>query len=170
MGVTPNIDLLSMNNLAQRLSNSIQQSLVILQNVNSNRIVNRDNRWNEKEIIGHLIDSAINNYSRFMRGYHSDQLVFSGYNQELWVNQQNYKQLEWSDIILIWEKINMLIVRLISSFKMDILSEKIEKHNFDKIAFEKVSKDEPTTLEYLISDYIIHLEHHIHQIQDLNSD
>jgi hypothetical protein len=37
-------------------------------------------------------------------------------------------------------------------------------HTLDKIAWQTVSATEPTTLEYLIRDYIGHLQAHLEQL------
>ncbi|MCB0747996.1 MAG: DinB family protein, partial [Ignavibacteriae bacterium] len=39
-------------------------------------------KWSRKEILGHLIDSAIVNYSRFMNAVSKDDLVFKTYPQD----------------------------------------------------------------------------------------
>jgi len=39
-------------------------------------------KWSQKEIIGHLIDSASNNHGRFVRAQLQDDLIFAGYDQD----------------------------------------------------------------------------------------
>src|SRR6185369_11177657 len=46
--------------------------------------------WSPAEVLGHLIDSAANNHQRFVRAQFTDDLVFSGYEQERWVSSQKY--------------------------------------------------------------------------------
>ena len=41
------------------------------------------------------------------------------------------------------------------------------RHNFDRIAYRPVPADQPSTLEYFMDDYVLHLEHHIRQIHEL---
>src|SRR3712207_7649391 len=41
------------------------------------------------------------------------------------------------------------------------------RHNLDQIAWRVVPAGEPTTLEYLMQDYVDHLKHHLRQIADL---
>jgi hypothetical protein len=38
------------------------------------------------------------------------------------------------------------------------------------MAFRPLPADQPVTLDYLMRDYIEHLEHHLHQIGDLLAD
>ena len=47
-------------------------------------------KWSRKEILGHLIDSAVNNQARFVRAQLQDDLVFDGYDQDAWVRVQRY--------------------------------------------------------------------------------
>ena len=47
-------------------------------------------KWSPKEVIGHLIDSAINNQGRFVRAQLDRNLNFPGYEQEGWVRLQRY--------------------------------------------------------------------------------
>ena len=42
--------------------------------------------WAPIEVLGHLIDSAANNHQRFVRAQFTDDLVFSGYEQNQWVS------------------------------------------------------------------------------------
>ena len=48
----------------------------------------REGEWCAKEVMGHLIDSAANNHTRFVRAQFTDDLVFAGYDQEAWVRVQ----------------------------------------------------------------------------------
>ncbi|MCH8286843.1 DinB family protein [candidate division KSB1 bacterium] len=43
-------------------------------------------KWSVKEIIGHLIDSAVNNHHRFIRAQREDVFVFPNYEQAFWVD------------------------------------------------------------------------------------
>jgi hypothetical protein len=52
-------------------------------------------KWSAKQVIGHLIDSASNNHGRFVRAQFKDDLVFEGYDQEQWVDAQNYNAASW---------------------------------------------------------------------------
>jgi DinB superfamily len=42
-------------------------------------------KWSPKQLVGHLIDSAVNNHARFVRAQLQDDLVFPGYDQDGWV-------------------------------------------------------------------------------------
>jgi hypothetical protein len=42
-------------------------------------------KWTRKQLLGHLIDSASNNYQRFVRLQQGNLVGFPGYDQEFWV-------------------------------------------------------------------------------------
>ena len=125
---------------------------------------NSPDDWSVKETIGHLIDSAANNHQRFVRAQFTDDLVFPGYEQDQWVNSQNYRDESWSELIQLWSSYNLHLVHVASAIPEDVLTRPRSRHTLDQIAFNLVDKNEPATLEYLIRDYLDHLRHHLDQI------
>lgn len=125
---------------------------------------NSPDDWSAKETIGHLIDSAANNHQRFVRAQFTDDLVFPGYEQDQWVNSQNYRDESWSELIQLWSSYNLHLVHVASAIPEDVLTRPRSRHTLDQIAFNLVDKNEPATLEYLIRDYLDHLRHHLDQI------
>lgn len=122
--------------------------------------------WAPIEILGHLIDSAANNHQRFVRAQFTDDLVFSGYEQNQWVSSQRYRDEPWPDVIQLWNAYNLHLVHVASQIPEDVLTKSRSPHTLDQIAFKLVDKNEPATLEYLIRDYVVHLRHHLDQIFD----
>jgi len=120
--------------------------------------------WAPIEILGHLIDSAANNHQRFVRAQFTDDLVFSGYEQNQWVNSQGYRDEPWSDVIQLWSAYNLHLVHVASVIPEEVLTKSRSPHTLDQIAFKLVDKNESATLEYLIRDYVVHLRHHLDQI------
>jgi len=120
--------------------------------------------WSSKQVLGHLIDSAANNHQRFVRGQFTDDLVFAGYDGDQWVNAQQYNEESWPDLIDLWRAYNLHLLRVVSIIPDGVLTQRREKHTLDQIAFKTVNQTEPTTLEYLIRDYLDHLNHHLDQI------
>ena len=120
--------------------------------------------WAPIEILGHLVDSATNNHQRFVRAQFTDDLVFPGYDQDRWVSAQKYRAESWPDLIQLWSAYNLHLLHLVSVIPADILTKSREKHSLDQIAFNLVPQNEPATLEYLIRDYVDHLQHHLDQI------
>ena len=121
-------------------------------------------KWSKKEILGHLVDSAYNNYQRFIRAEEQGNLVFNGYNQVDWVRQKNYQNRSTTEIIDLFLASNMHIVRLLANLPSDLIDKKTSEHNFDAICMRTLVTGESSSLGYLIADYIFHVEHHLYQI------
>lgn len=122
--------------------------------------------WCAKQVLGHLIDSAANNHSRFVRGQLQDDLVFEGYDQEGWVRAQKYEQEAWVSLVDLWTNYNLHLLNVIENIPQEILTRSRTKHTLDKIAWQIVPAGQPTALEYLIRDYVAHLQDHLRQIFD----
>ena len=127
------------------------------------------NKWSIKEVLGHLIDSAANNHQRFVRAQFTDDLVFPGYEQEKWVNAQRYHDEPWSDMVQLWSSYNLHLLHVISAIPEATLMRARIRHNLDQIALHPVDKKDPTTLDYFVRDYLVHMKHHLDQIFAMNS-
>lgn len=121
-------------------------------------------KWSAKEILGHLIDSAANNHARFVTAQFKDDLIFPGYDQEAWVANQHYQDESWISLVTLWRSFNLHILHVVASIPEDKLARPCLEHNLDTIAWKVVPKGEPTTLKYLILDYVEHMKHHLRQI------
>jgi len=149
----PNNNLIMINaalRLEQILSN-IPQQLYAVSNEAASAKPNAD-RWSSKEILGHLVDSASNNHQRFVRMQIENNLTLPGYLQNEWVAVQQWQQREWSDIIDLWKLYNQHILHI---FK--VVQE-------DKLANTVSLKGNTYTLQFIIDDYVDHMEHHLKQI------
>ncbi len=124
-------------------------------------------KWSPKEILGHLIDSASNNHGRFIRAQFTDDLVAEGYAQEQWVEIQEYHQQNWQDLLILWRQLNLHLTNLMYVTSEEQRFKKRHHHNLDQIAFYHVQKTEPTTLDYFMQDYVVHLKHHLGQIREI---
>ena len=111
------------------------------------------NKWSKKEVIGHLIDSATNNHHRFVRGQF-EAIPEIRYDQNGWNKYSFYQQIDSKQIILFWTIYNSQLIELIKRIPTDNLKRKV-----------KVG-DNLLTIEYLIIDYVEHLEHHLKQAID----
>lgn len=109
--------------------------------------------WSKKEILGHLIDSAANNHQRFVRAVQNEALDFPTYNQNQWVKVQCYNELNWFELINLFSFYNMHLSRIIEYFSPEVLGNLCN-----------IGKSQPASLEYIIEDYVVHLEHHIEKI------
>ncbi|HEX6314385.1 MAG TPA: GNAT family N-acetyltransferase [Gemmatimonadaceae bacterium] len=121
-------------------------------------------KWSRKQVLGHLIDSASVNHERFVRARQLEDLVFPGYDQDVWVEAQRYADADWEDLIELWLRFNRHLVAVMDATPEAERCRHREHHNFDVIAFRAVSADLPSTLDYLMKDYVVHLEHHLTQI------
>ncbi len=122
------------------------------------------NKWSKKEILGHLIDSAFNNTIRFVTGQSKMNLVFPGYDQELWVEVQKYQKRNWFKLIDLWKLSNLHILEIVKQIPEKVLQKQFYEHNLDEIAWRSFEKEKPVNLEYLIRDYVGHMKHHLNQI------
>ena len=121
-------------------------------------------KWSAKEVMGHLIDSASNNHRRFVVAPSKGDLIFDGYDQEYWVSTQGYVDMPWQDILDLWYAYNRQLSFVMNRIPEEVRYEVRQSHNFDKIGMRPVPRYTPTTLEYLMCDYIWHLEHHLAQV------
>jgi hypothetical protein len=110
-------------------------------------------KWSKIEILGHLIDSAVNNHQRFVRAQLSKELRIPGYEQQVWVATQRYQGEPWANLIQLWKSYNLHLLHVISTIPENALG------NYCIIGDNK-----PVTLEFVIEDYVRHLRHHLEQI------
>lgn len=120
-------------------------------------------KWSPREIIGHLVDSASNNHQRFVRGQLQDDLVFPGYAQEDWVRIGRYQDASWQELVTFWQLFNLQIARVMEGTPEDIRKRPRPRHSFDVIGVP-IKDGEAATLEHVMSDYVVHLQHHLRQI------
>ncbi|WP_343670402.1 GNAT family N-acetyltransferase [Chitinophaga sp.] len=113
-------------------------------------------KWSIKEILGHLVDSAINNNVRIIRAQQISLLHIPGYDQEFWVKRQAWQFMNWQNLIKLWTIFNEHLVLTIRTIPTEALQHTV-----------KVNENEPVTLNYLIVDYVKHMKHHLSQISEL---
>ncbi|MBW1294806.1 DinB family protein [Aquimarina litoralis] len=111
-------------------------------------------KWSKKEILGHLIDSAINNLQRFTEiQFENKPYPIRKYNQDELVKANDYQNSDTEEIVKLWNSINIRILNIIKVQTEQTLNFKIE---LDKNSF--------ADLRFLMIDYVDHLEHHLKQI------
>ena len=111
-------------------------------------------KWSKKEILGHLIDSAVNNLQRFTEIQFSEQpYQIRNYNQVALVSANDYQNSEAEELLNFWLSINTRIKEVIKRQTDKTLSFKV-----------KVNEDTIVDLSFLIEDYINHINHHLQQI------
>ncbi|WP_407312496.1 DinB family protein [Desulfosporosinus sp. SB140] len=111
-------------------------------------------KWSKKEILGHLCDSATNNYHRFIRIQFEEQpFVVVSYKQNEWVLINDYQNMPTDDVVGFWIVINRQIVRIISKIPEEKLSYLCDDGDNKFFTFSE-----------LIEDYLRHMDHHLVQI------
>ena len=110
-------------------------------------------RWSKKEILGHLVDSAVNNHQRFVRLQLQERLNLPGYEQDGWVRVQRYPDLPWTDIIDLWRIYNRHLARIIRH---------VDRNSLKHVWRSPDGND--LDLEFIMRDYIVHMRHHLDQI------
>lgn len=110
-------------------------------------------KWSPKEELGHLIDSAANNHVRFVRGTLEPQMQGPGYAQNDWVQLHGYSKMSWDEIVELWFRYNRLLARLIENIPDDRLN-----------TVCSIGANPSVTLQFLIEDYVAHMQHHIDQL------
>ena len=152
--------------LAQRLTEILDEAGPKLSNVTEAEAsrAHAPGKWSSKQIIGHLIDSAINNHARFVRAQLQDDLVFPGYDQDAWVRVQRYDLRAWPELVSDWRVYNRRIAALMGATPDRELDRARPRHNLHEIGFQPLPKGADATLGFLMSDYIVHLHHHVKQV------
>ncbi|MCP1095181.1 DinB family protein [Bacillaceae bacterium OS4b] len=108
-------------------------------------------KWSKKEILGHLCDSALNNMNRFIKiQYEEHPYVIQSYNQEQWVLVQNYQERPLDEIVNLFCTLNKQIIHIITNTPNDRLSNLCD-----------IGNNQLKSMEWLIKDYLDHMEHHI---------
>ena len=109
-------------------------------------------KWNRQQILGHLIDSGLNNLHRFVRTqYEHEPFVY--YDQNEWNKINAYLASDHQDLIALWRQLNKQIVTVLKQIPDEAFSRQC-----------RVSVTQLMPLHELVYDYIGHLEHHLKQI------
>lgn len=111
-----------------------------------------DGKWMKKEILGHLIDSTFNNLQRIIRLNYEELPFFSDYDQDKWVSIQQYRKVDFINVLFLWYNINKHLLWVIEQLELDFE----EKHKFNN--------SKQSSLQEILDDYISHMNHHIGQI------
>jgi hypothetical protein len=112
-------------------------------------------KWSKKEIIGHLIDSAHNNFRRFVTGQYEEVPPRIRYEQDFWVQANQYQEMNKEELIQLWKLMNERIA---------IVLQTMDPEKYNKECDSGKSDPELYSLEFLAQDYIVHMKHHLRQI------
>ncbi len=145
-----------MKNTTERLEALLNLGSTYVSKVPESELVFKPNpsKWSKKQILGHLIDSAINNLQRFTEiQFETKPYKIRPYSQEGLVNANDYQNSKTAEIVALWVALNNRIVKVISLLNESTLNFEIEFDN------GKISD-----LRFLVEDYVDHLEYHLNQI------
>ena len=115
--------------------------------------------WSIAEVMGHLIDSACNNHQRFIRAQDDGELVFPKYEQRAWVDRSDYANADWQPLVELWHLYNVQLARIMRGMSWQHLKTPCT-----------IGEYEPCTLEFLVTDYVDHLNHHLAKIRERTAD
>lgn len=140
----------------QILKNIVEAEIQRFENISEEQWSHKisPEKWSKKEILGHLCDSALSNIRRFViTQYKENENIV--YDQNFWVKAQNYQNIPTLDIINLWKFLNFQIVNTVENIPDEALQRTCN-----------MTKTEPQifTLEFIINDYIGHLQHHLKAI------
>jgi hypothetical protein len=132
----------------------------ILKSLDAERITNFRNcqQRNIKQIIGHMIDSAVNNHHRIVRLQYQKRLSFPDYqpDNDTWIAIQNYEDKDWVELVNFWKLYNKHIAYIIGQ---------VEPKDLDNLWTDCFI--EPITLENIIIGFPQHMQLHLNEIEEL---
>lgn len=112
-----------------------------------------ESSWSKKEILGHLIDSGLNNLQRFTEiQFETKPLKIKKYNQDKLVLANDYQNADLLELIGFWLSINKRIIHLMLMQTEETLRYEVE------------IDDDYNNLKFIMTDYVNHMKHHINQI------
>lgn len=146
------------NDLATYLARTLTAEVPHLRAIPDGPVTAESNRpsgvgWSQREELGHLIDSAVNNHGRIVRAVLEPAYEGPGYDQEGWVTIHRYRETPWTELVEVWHAHNRVLLPLIAG----ILDAKLGSPC-------RVGGAAPVTLAFLIDDYVLHMQHHLDNV------
>lgn len=107
-------------------------------------------KWSRKEILGHLIDSAINNLKRFTDAQTVDgPYSIIRYQQDHLVMVNHYQDLPINHLLSLWQTLNQQILYVALAIPANKLTTSVI-----------LPDGQVVSLSFIIQDYVAHMEHH----------
>ena len=151
-------DSVDTNAAMQRLEKNIESFPGKLKQFSSEELLKRPapGKWSKQEILGHLIDSALNNLKRFTEiQFLSQPYTVISYMQNELVIINDYQNLPLKHLLDLWQSLNRQIIFVVKAIPTDKLNYPVDPHYENK---------EMKTLGWIVCDYVAHMEHHFRQI------
>ena len=142
----------------KQLETYIESFPIKLKQFSSEELIKRSapGKWSAQEILGHLIDSAVNNLKRFTEiQFLSQPYTVISYRQNELVIVNDYQNLPLQHLLDLWQSLNRQIVFVVKAIPVDKLNYPVDPQYENK---------EMKTLGWIICDYVAHMEHHFRQI------
>jgi hypothetical protein len=111
--------------------------------------------WSRKQELGHLIDSATNNRVRFIVAALNGKYTGPTYDGRGWVELGGYSDTPWTDLVELWTRLNEALATAIKRIPDERLSTECN-----------INEAGPIPLEFVIKDYVLHMQHHLDHILD----
>jgi len=145
-------------NIADGIRKTVEEFVERFQNFDDVKasLKPQSDKWSRKEILGHLIDSAANNHQRFVRAQYLKTVDLPAYEQREWVNIQQYGSLDWQELLLFWKSYNLHLAHIVEHMSPEYLQIPCA-----------IGSNEPTTIGYVLVDYLGHMQHHLRQIEQM---
>ena len=153
-------DKVDTNAVMQQLEIYIESFPIKLEKFSSQELLKRpsEGKWSKKEILGHLVDSAVNNLKRFTEIQFLPQpYTVISYQQNELVIVNDYQNLPLQHLLDLWQVLNRQIVFVVKAISFDKLIYPVDP---------QYESREMKTLGWIICDYVAHMEHHFRQIFD----
>ncbi len=117
-----------------------------------------EGEWTPKQLLGHLIDSAVNTHQRLIRAQINDHLVdgvlrIDGYEQAQWVDANGWGEQPWEGLISLWEGFNQQILWTLRRFPERAWQVPVSLSGAPSLPLED------------LLDYIEHLDHHVDNLR-----
>lgn len=109
--------------------------------------------WSQREELGHLIDSAVNNHARIVRASLEPAYEGPGYAQDDWIAVHRYREIAWPELVDVWHAHNRILLPLIAGISEAKLATPC-----------RVGDAVPVDLGFLIDDYVLHMRHHLDNV------
>ena len=144
-----------MKQTAKELGQLVNEYIPLLKTISEVTMLRKPapDKWSKKEIIGHLIDSALTNSRRFIVAQYEEapKIVYA---QVDWVIASAYQSYDTEDLIQLWALLNKHICHIL---------ENTPEHLWQRTCMTQ----ELHTIEWLAADYIKHLKHHMQVVLDM---
>jgi len=141
--------------LGKRFSEAIQEHASKLRGISEQTSTRAGGGegWSRKQELGHLIDSATNNRVRFIVAALNGDYAGPTYDGNGWVDLGGYADSSWSDLVELWTRQNQALARVVERIPDQVLNTRC-----------KIGENESVSLEFLIIDYLNHMQQHIQHI------